>query len=123
MMDKFLALAKKMAGDLSSVENLLSTDDESEIYFTYKGVVFSLLKREESVDSWGRYSLYMYPKAKGVREVVIAFKSDPDPRIPLVALHERQLPTVEATLLRDLYDRLVRKDLGVDDIFTRLLGD
>lgn len=120
MSDKFLAVAQKIAAYPELIANTADSSDNDEYYFVYKGVVMSILQRDESND-WGRYSMYIYPKASTINEVLRAYANGQDEHISIASLHSSFNKETNQTLSK-LYNIVKNKDTGLDDLFEKLLS-
>jgi hypothetical protein len=121
MNDKFVAVAKKILKEKNLVTQTFFEDSE-EIYFIYKGVAFSVVRREDSKD-FGRYSFYIYPKARDIERLAFAFREgDPDEVPQLFFVHSKELDEDGIATLDALFREMVSKDSGLEDVFERLLS-
>lgn len=121
MSDKFLAVARRILDEPGLISTTAAMEEPDEIYFTFKNAVMSIIQRENSTD-WGRFSLYIYPKSKSIDAVMSSYQSgNPEDGSPMVALHAGSSPEAQR-VLGQLYKLVKDKDLGVDELFDRLLS-
>jgi hypothetical protein len=120
MQNKILAVIKKITENLNSIEELTFNKDNTEYYFIFREVIFSVLKRQKA-SGLGRFSFYMYPHADSISELEMSFDSGEGDEIPLVTLHERDLSIQDKLLISNFYEKLNEKLLGTDEIFDKLL--
>jgi hypothetical protein len=120
MQDKILAVIDKILSNLELITDLEFNKENTEYYFKYKNVIFSLLKRNKNT-SWGRYSFYMYPHSDSIEELQFIYEHGDGEEIQSVTLHEKDL--MDKSILSNLYNKLNERSLNADDIFKRLLED
>lgn len=120
MQDKILAVISKILDNIELITDLEFNKENTEYYFKYKNVIFSLLKRSK-ITSWGKYSFYMYPHSTSIEELEFAYEHGEAEDIQSVTLHEKDVE--DKKILSNLYEKLQERSLNADDIFKRLLED
>lgn len=60
----------------------------NEIFFAFDAHLMSVIRREKSVNTWGKYSLYLYPMANGTPKGLAEMLEQIDPdQVMMTAFH------------------------------------
>jgi len=123
MNEEFQETLEKIA---STPELILDiTKEGSEYYFSFKGFLFSLLKREtaQNAKEYGKYTLYVYPKFKGnPKDLSELFSLGVADEIDVASYHESEAKAAtDKQAFEALYKVITGKHLNLDALFKKIL--
>jgi hypothetical protein len=117
---KFINVLKAILANPDEIQDVVRDGDE--YYFKFRKQFLSVNFRQRTEQSFGNYSVFVYPRWQGPVENLKAVGSQPD-EVELVPFHEGQFEAGnEQNLFEQLYRVVQSKHLNIDKVFDAILG-